>query len=435
LVRRQFSNCINSAWLTRPTASRIGAESVAAGGAGEVAIEAPRILVDDGAHVEAATTGRVLQGSDVREGDAGGVALRGREVTIDRGGVVSADTRGGAAVSGDAGDVRIEAVDLRVLGGGRVEAATRSSGDGGRVVVRAARVLVSGGGAILADAEGAGRAGDVDVQASESVLVSGRGPAGAASAIASRNASPQPGGAIAVAAPSVRLEHGGEIAASSSGAGDAGAIVVRARDALTMQGGRITTSAPNANGGDVTILAGRLVALRRSEIAADVGDGRGGSILIDPLFVIVDGSRIVARAGAGQGGSIRIAGTLILASADSLISASAGGAGLDGSVRLESPDVDLSGALADLPEDYLVAAELLRARCAAERGARGSFVAAPAAASPDALLPAPGPAESEAPPTRAVRRPRAARPAPAALVVASAPDGALEGTWVRCGES
>lgn len=413
----------------REAASRIGAESVAAGGAGEVAIDAPTILVDDGGVVEASTTGQVLQGADVREGDAGGVTLRGRAIAIDRGGVVGADTRGGEGVSGDAGDVRIEAVDLRVLREGRVQATTSSAGDGGRVVVRAARVFLADGGAILADASGSGRAGDVDVRATDAVVVSGRSASGAPSAVASRNASPQPGGAIDVAARTVRLRDGGEISASSSGAGDAGAITVRASDALVMQGGRITTSAPDANGGNVTILAGRLVELRRSEISADVGDGRGGSILIDPLFVIVDRSRIAAQAGSGQGGTIRIVGTVILANVESVISASAGAAGLDGSVRLESPDVDLSGALADLPEDYLAATELLRTRCAARRGGRGSLSVSPDGVSPDALLPAPA-------------RDRDAhsasgedRPEPAALVVATTPAGELGGTWVRCGES
>jgi filamentous hemagglutinin family protein len=401
--------------------SRIDAEALASGAGGRVLVEAPRILVDDGGRIEASTTGTTLQGSDVREGDAGGVTLRGREIVLDRRGAVSADTQGGDAVTGDAGDVRIEAVDLRVLRDARVQAATSSAGDGGRVVVRAERVALADGGAIVADATGSGRAGDVDVQASDTIEVSGRGTGGAASTIASRNASAQPGGAIDVAARTVLLRDGGEIAASSSGAGDAGSITVRASDALLMQGGTISTSAPGANGGNVTILAGRLVHLRLSEISADVGARRGGSILIDPLFVIVDRSRIVARAGTGRGGTIRIVATAILVNAESTISASAGSAGIDGSVRLESPDAELSGALTELPEDYLAAVDLLRARCAAERGARGSFVASEAqSVSPDDWLPP---------------------PAPAALVVTGEADGTdgaggeLAGTLVRCGAS
>jgi large exoprotein involved in heme utilization and adhesion len=96
-------------------------------------------------------------------------------------------------------------------------------------------------------------------------------------------------------------------------------------------------------------------------------DTTAGDITIDPHFIVLDGGHIVAQAKEGRGGSIRITVDHLFVSPDSEISASAGPAGINGTVVISTPEVDLSGGLVVLEGAFLDAASLLRARCAARR--------------------------------------------------------------------
>jgi large exoprotein involved in heme utilization and adhesion len=163
--------------------------------------------------------------------------------------------------------------------------------------------------------------------------------------------------------------HGG-ITSQSTGTGDAGGIVIFAAERLELDDGTITTQAAAGGGGRIAIEIGELGDLRASAITTSVaGDATStaGDITLDPRFLVLDGSRIVAEALEGRGGDIRITVDSLLQSPDSLISASAGPAGIDGTVVISTPEVDLSGGLVVLDAATRDAAALLRERCAARR--------------------------------------------------------------------
>jgi large exoprotein involved in heme utilization and adhesion len=136
------------------------------------------------------------------------------------------------------------------------------------------------------------------------------------------------------------------------------------------------------------------VLLTDSAISASVAGGAGGSVVIDPMLVLIEDSAITANATqlGGSGGQIAITSDLFFARGASLLDASApGGPLLSGRVEIHSPDVDLSGALTALPASFLDVSSLLHERCAARRsGARaGSFTVRGArgiAAEPDSPL-------------------------------------------------
>lgn len=115
---------------------------------------------------------------------------------------------------------------------------------------------------------------------------------------------------------------------------------------------------------------GDLIDLQESTITTSVCGGTGttvGDITIDPRFVILDGSRILAQAAAGRGGNISITVDDLIHSPDSVTSASAGPAGIDGTVVISTPEVDLSGGLVALEGALLDAASQLRERCGVRR--------------------------------------------------------------------
>ena len=136
-----------------------------------------------------------------------------------------------------------------------------------------------------------------------------------------------------------------------------------------MTDGLIASNAAVSGGGAIVLRAPQLIDLADSEISTSVAllAGNAGDIAIDPRFLVLDASSILARASAGQGGDIRIAADQLLVSPDSEINAEAGAEGIDGTIVVNAPEVDLSGGLVVLEGALLHAAAQLRARCGARR--------------------------------------------------------------------
>jgi hypothetical protein len=204
------------------------------------------------------------------------------------------------------------------------------------------------------------------------------------------------GGNIGIQARDVRLADGATISAESTGTGDAGSVTMTVGDTYLSRDSSLTTEATQADGGNIDMHVGYMVYLIDSEITATVGGGPetvGGNITIDPEYVILKRSKIIANAFEGMGGNIRIIAGTFLADPYSIVSASSA-LGIDGTVDIRSPIIDLSGFIGPLPEDFSGAAELLREPCAARiRGEEyGSFVVSGRdglPVEPDGLLPSP----------------------------------------------
>ena len=123
----------------------------------------------------------------------------------------------------------------------------------------------------------------------------------------------------------------------------------------------------------------RLVSATLTSSVAGPPGSNGGNITIDtahPQFVIMQGnSQILAKANAGQGGAITIIGGVVLQEPGSVLDATAGPAGVSGTVNIQAPFQQLSGAIAPLPQAFAVATNLYGQRCAAEKGGQfSSFV-------------------------------------------------------------
>jgi large exoprotein involved in heme utilization and adhesion len=104
---------------------------------------------------------------------------------------------------------------------------------------------------------------------------------------------------------------------------------------------------------------------RETPVANSQGDG--GNITIDHVFVVLDGvSAIIATAKEGSGGNIDIriiGGGDLFQSPDSVISASSE-LGVDGLVRIDSPETNIIQGISTLPVSYFDNSFLLSERCA-----------------------------------------------------------------------
>jgi hypothetical protein len=132
----------------------------------------------------------------------------------------------------------------------------------------------------------------------------------------------------------------------------------------------LTTEADAASGGTITITTNPNggVLLTNSTISASVldGTGGGGSVTIDPEFVLLFNSQILAQAVQGPGGNIIITTDLLLPDATSLISASSQ-FGQNGTITIQSP-ISPASRIVPLSQKPLIATSLLSQRCAALAG-------------------------------------------------------------------
>ena len=126
----------------------------------------------------------------------------------------------------------------------------------------------------------------------------------------------------------------------------------------------MTTEADQADGGNIELTAGSRVEMRDSQVTATVktGVGKGGNIAIDPQFVILQGSQVRADAFGGPGGNVRIVAEVFLADSPSQVSASSA-LNIPGTVDIQAPVTNISGAVAPLPQEFAPTAERWRDRC------------------------------------------------------------------------
>lgn len=228
-----------------------------------------------------------------------------------------------------------------------------------------------------------GNGGDVVVNASQSVWLTN------GASISAGTFGPGDGGNVSVITPQVVLDTGGLIETVSTGAGNAGDLMIQASRSVSLgQDSAISTAATLANGGNVQVTGGNRVTLDRAEISAQAGldggeveirakdrvtlkDGRvtaeagtnGGNITIDPVLVDLQGtSQITANAILGDGGNIQIFTDLLRLSEQSSITASSQ-FGVAGIVDVQS-NLDVVNSLAELSTSLAATRIDLDQRCA-----------------------------------------------------------------------
>jgi filamentous hemagglutinin family protein len=403
-------------------------ESIA-GAVGDIDIVAPEVVVRDGANIINRTFGF---------GPGGDLRLQATNLTID--GTVPfvpalfSNIATYTNAPAPAGNVRINAQNIAILGGANLAALTVNSGRGGDISINADTVTVSGlspafaassisvptiggtgnagnltlntrqlsivaGGSVGASSFGAGNAGRVQINASESVeLVGLRQIVGniyqtnISSAVAPATEpyitqfQLQPlfptasSGDLSINTPYLLVRDGGFISVENFGSGIAGNINIAA-DRLTVQrGSSITANSSSGQGGNLQIQSDRVLLNQTARIStAAGGQGDGGNLKIQsPVIIGWNNSDITANAFQGMGGKINITtqGLFGLKFRNQLtpendITASSE-FGVNGIVQVNTIGVDPNAGLAALPIDIIDPSQKIAAGCAGSQA--GSFV-------------------------------------------------------------
>jgi filamentous hemagglutinin family protein len=308
-------------------------------------------------------------------GNAGNISIETKRLVLKNGGSIRTSTEG----DGKGGDVTVNATEFIKILSGELNTETFGSGNGGNLLLSTPRLILRNGGTIVSASrsEALGNSGDITINASELLNVDGSGSGIGAFSESSGDAgklliytnqltlqndglitvSSTAGGVagnLEVNAHSILLKNKGFLKATTTGG--AGNIVLNAKDIILREKSGITTNATeNAGGGNISINTGVLAAFENSDITANSQESFGGRISITAQGIF--------------GTEFREKRTL----KSDITATSSLGPEFSGIVELNTPDVNPSEGLVELPTS-VVDPDALVAQNACKRGAESEFI-------------------------------------------------------------
>ena len=246
-------------------------------------------------------------------------------------------------------------------------------GNAGDINIVVDTLNLTNGATLQTNTAGIGDAGTIDITVDDTLSL--------AQGTIAANTSPTStgtGGDIVINAGIVQLSDS-NLTVNSQGQGVGGDITVVGDSLFLAQGSAIDAATASNDGGNVELSFTDVVLLSdQSEITATAGinqgSGNGGDIDIQAEFLVgqPEGlNQIIANAFAGNGGNIDIAVTSIFGEQFLNLSASSQ-LGLPGTIDIDSPDIDPSSSLVELPTNLVDASTLIADFCAVDGHQRQS---------------------------------------------------------------
>ncbi|WP_166482365.1 filamentous hemagglutinin N-terminal domain-containing protein [Scytonema sp. UIC 10036] len=329
------------------------------GRGGDIQIQTGSFSISDAAKVISSTFGQQ---------DSGNIQLEANLVSLDRGLLT---TQTGSQIvpgnGGHAGGLRINTVILRVQNGGLVSSETFNSGKGGTLAVNATELVevagtsaIGNNSAITTATSGTGNAGDLQIS-TQRLLLQNQGIISASTLVNTGR-----GGTLRLNTRELVVQDGAKVAVSSQGGGNAGNIEISSPFILLDNKGAIAADTASGNGGNINLQNSDFIFMRRgSEISTSAGinraPGDGGNITIGTNFLVAiprENNDIKANSFGGRGGAININAQRVfglevrdrLTSLSDITAFSQFSPALNGEITLNTPDVDPSQGLVELPQ-------------------------------------------------------------------------------------
>ncbi|MDX1812025.1 MAG: hypothetical protein R3240_08765, partial [Gammaproteobacteria bacterium] len=282
--------------------SYISSQSLGTGEAGQVAVTAPDISIENGS---------LISSLSIDKGDAGSIQVQTDNLKLVNGGFILGSTdgngEGGPITVNVNGKLSITGVDTVESKSSAIKSEAKSDGDGGNIQVTVKDLYIGDGGTISAASDANSNAGTVTINTENEIHLS--------------NSS---------------IETSSEQAAG-------GNIIVNVGKALKLDNSNIITNAkgatPQDKGGDISI-------------------GQTNS----PDLLYMSKSQILAQANAGNGGAISLKARQMLITPDSVINADSRKA-ISGEIKKTGPEVDLSASIIRVEPEFLDISQLLEKNC------------------------------------------------------------------------
>jgi len=311
----------------------------------------------------------------------------------------------GSAVSfrgsvGNGGNVDIQSRSLFLDNGAVLDARTQGNGNAGNISVSANILTATNGGQISTSNSGSFRAGTISLDITDSVIFSGSDPIFAqrrddqsplpiyiadspASGVFARTEGTGAAGDLSIKTGQLSILDGAQVTVSSTGSGIAGTLIVKT-DSIRLDNKATISADTSGGGGNINLSTGNLILRRGSSISTDARgrDISGGNITIDTdnlVAVPKEDSDITAKAQESFGGRVIINAQGIFGTQfrpqetpfSDITASSALGPQFNGVVQLNTPGIDPSRGLANLPTEVVDASNQIAQTCAAGGGEVG----------------------------------------------------------------
>ncbi len=357
--------------LNLTNGSGITANTRGIGDAGQISLDVASTISAEGSGISSNVEGENSQGN------AGGIEIDTANLSLTDGAAISGSVFG----KGTGGLVSINAETISAKNGGifsSVIGETIQNNTVGGIKINTANLFLTNGGVVSTIIEGGGNAGNITVNARESIFISGVNENNFSSGIAASALTVNGiAGNVDIFTNQLTIEDGAGISVSSS-EGLAGNISITA-NSLSQNGGRITSETrlnDEDTGANIDLQIADLWLLENESLvsATAFGIADGGNINIDTKFIVAfpnQNNDIIANAEQGIGGNINI-------TAESLFGLAARSStppnstndidassefGLDGDISIDTPNVDPTRGLENLPTDIVDASRLITRTC------------------------------------------------------------------------
>ncbi|WP_449417485.1 two-partner secretion domain-containing protein [Phormidium nigroviride] len=326
----------------------------------------------------------------VGAGNAGNLAILAQQITVLDGATITTSTsntgKGGNITINASESITVSGIIPIVLQPAAVTSATISEGNAGTVTINTSRLVVTDGGRIDSSTAAQGSGETLIINASDSIQVSGKGEGDGLPSLIESAALIAPevlqqlfrlparpsgnSGNVIINTPRLTIADGARVSVANQGTGLAGNLNINARQILLNNQGRLTASTASGSGGNIELqVSGDTILRNGSQIAAEAaGTGNGGNLTANTnTLTILEGSKVTANAFQGNGGNIRITTQGLFASPDSDITASSS-FGVSGTISINNPNLDPSSGLVQLPENVVDPSTQIAQGCAADGG-------------------------------------------------------------------
>ncbi len=390
----------------------------AVGNAGEITISTRSLFLSGGSQIANSVLEQTTpnlggrgDGRDITINASDSVTILGTSTKTGLSSGIFAATETGA--EGRAGNITINTAAFRIADGGVVNTQTLNRNNAGNITIETTTFEAINGGQLITSAGNSGNAGNISIKATDRITLSGTDPTfaqrrtkfpnkveneGSASGLfaTTRPNSTGLGGNIAIETKQFTIQDEAQVSVSSQGKGNAGNIDINAQILSLNNQAKLTSETESGKGGNITLRLEDLLLMRRrnsliSTNAGKVGSGGdGGDIKINvPNGFIVaaplENNDITANAFSGSGGNISITTKNIFGfvrrsgediqrldregrnpnnvPTSDITSFSQQNPSFNGIVQINSPDVDPSKGLAELPVNAVNASGQIAAEC------------------------------------------------------------------------
>jgi filamentous hemagglutinin family protein len=367
------------------------------GKGGDLFIDTQRLSVRDGAAIATGTSGVgdggslnikaeevELVGTSVNGEFASGLFTDNQPESTGKGGDFYIDTeslslRDGGAIAtgtsgvGDGGSLNIKAKEIELNGKfnrglyatGLSTSAFAGNGKAGNLNLEAENLRIVDGGQILSSSFGNNEAGNINIVA-KSLEVSAIDANGKfISTIASTSSSDFSAGSANILTENLTVSDRGNISVSNLGNGNSGNLNIIAKELNLDHSATLEAKVNAGSQGNIRLTTDNIFLRNNSEInVLATGTATGGNIKIANRenMVVTKNSRILANAIQGNGGNIDITTQGYFVSGDSLVSARSE-VGLDGNINVENINGDRPLELDQLPENLVDRTQQIAKSC------------------------------------------------------------------------